>query len=614
MASNPAVVRVESLTYKYAGHRDAALSDVSFEVREGEFVCVAGPSGCGKSTLALAIAGFIPHAFPGEMQGKVFIHGQDTLTLSPGGLSGSVGLVQQDPEGQLCTLKVVDEVAFGPENMRLPPKEIGERVDWALEAVRASHLADRSVYTLSGGEKQRVAIASVLAMRPSVFILDEPTANLDPEGTAQVLSVIHGLRKSRKMAVIVIEHRLRRVLPLANRLVFMDSGRILDAGAPAEVLSRHWSLAAPLRRTVPRAMAQRSKGAGAGSGTLGDALSGRQSGALSEALSGALSHAPSDSSDVLAEEPSGALSPDSEAPPAGVRPALAGGTASRPPLLAASGLTVAYEGKPVLQDVNLTFCQGEVVAIMGDNGSGKTSLLAAVIGLVKPSAGSIRLDGQDITGTRVASRAKSFGLSFQNPNHQLSESTVIDEVIVTRRNLVGSGVDSTSGSSPSGDSDFALAYGALERFGLADYMDENPFSLSLGEKKRVTIASAELHMPRVLLLDEPLVGQDPAKQVAVMEGLVEFAHRGGLVLMVCHEPPVARDWCDRLLFFEGGRLIVDGALPGAFDALAKVGKTHYLPDDFEPGSCDNEGNLFGNGAPGCEEAREATRREGGSHE
>jgi len=526
------VVRVENLTYRYAGHRDAVLSGVSLEVKKGEFVCIAGPSGCGKSTLALAIAGFIPHAFPGDMQGRILIHGRDTMELSPGALSGTVGLVQQDPEGQLCTLGVIDEVAFGPENMSLPPDEIGRRVKWALEAVGASQLAHRSVYTLSGGEKQRVAIASVLAMEPSVFILDEPTAFLDPQGTAEVLSVIHDLRNSRDMAVIVIEHRLQKILPFADRLVFMDAGKIIDDGPPAEVLNRNRSISSPSRRSAKLPFETRQ--------SAPHRLPERRQSAQKE-----------------------------QAPTSGQVPSAS------EPLLVVSGLTVAYNDKPVLNDVDLDLYPGEIVAVMGDNGSGKTSLLSAIMGLVEPSAGKILLGGQDITEARVASRVRSFGYSFQNPNHQLSESTVKDEVAATARNL-------------GHDSEPADITPLLEHFGLDGYANANPFSLSLGEKKRVTLASAQASLPRVLLLDEPLVGQDLFRQTDVMESLSRFAEMGGLAVMVCHEPRVVRDWCDRVLFFDDGKLILNEPVPDAFDDLARLGKSHYIPDDYESefSSCD----------------------------
>ena len=175
------VVKISGLTFTYGTATTPALRDIDLTIDRGEFITITGPSGCGKSTLALCLTGFIPHAFVGEQRGTVVVQGLDTKKATPTQLAGIVGLVQQDPEGQLCTLKVVDEVAFGPENLCLAPGEIAARVKWALGAVGAGHLSDRDIYSLSGGEKQRVAIAAVLAMNPALIILDEPTANLDPK-------------------------------------------------------------------------------------------------------------------------------------------------------------------------------------------------------------------------------------------------------------------------------------------------------------------------------------------------------------------------------------------------------------------------------------------------
>ncbi|MDD4754308.1 MAG: ABC transporter ATP-binding protein, partial [Desulfitobacteriaceae bacterium] len=215
------VVDIKDLSFTYNGSHYPALDRINLKVHRGEFLTISGASGCGKSTLALCLAGFIPHAFAGKMEGSVRIEGKDTKDYPAGGLSGIVGLVQQDPEAQLCTLTVRDEVAFGPENLCFPPEEIRERVSFALDAVGARDLLERQVHTLSGGEKQRVAIASVLAMTPSLLILDEPTANLDPSCTGEVLRTLEKLRKEHNISIIVIEHRLEKLLPITDLLLFM---------------------------------------------------------------------------------------------------------------------------------------------------------------------------------------------------------------------------------------------------------------------------------------------------------------------------------------------------------------------------------------------------------
>jgi energy-coupling factor transport system ATP-binding protein len=233
------VLSVSGLSFSFYNSDRRALDGISLDIREGEFVAITGPSGCGKSTLAMAIGGYIPHVIEGKLEGTVTIEGRRTGETSLAGLSTLVGIVQQDPESQLCTLSVDDEVAFGPENLSLPPDEVRSRVERSLALVNASNLRGRDIYELSGGEKQRVAIASILAMQPRVLILDEPTSNLDPTATAEVLSAIALLRKSTDLTIIVIEHKLDRLMPLADRLLVMDKGRVIMDGKPDDVLRQY---------------------------------------------------------------------------------------------------------------------------------------------------------------------------------------------------------------------------------------------------------------------------------------------------------------------------------------------------------------------------------------
>ncbi len=230
------VVSLKGLSFSFYNASCRALDGIDLEIPEGQFVAITGPSGCGKSTLAMAIGGYIPHVIEGKLEGTVVAGGLQTDRASLADLSTIVGIVQQDPESQLCTLEVDDEVAFGPENLALPLDEVRKRVERSLGLVNALHLRGRDIYELSGGEKQRVAIASILAMQPRVLILDEPTSNLDPTSTAEVLAAIARLRQESGLTIIVIEHKLDRIMPLADRLLIMDGGRIVMDGRPDEVL------------------------------------------------------------------------------------------------------------------------------------------------------------------------------------------------------------------------------------------------------------------------------------------------------------------------------------------------------------------------------------------
>jgi energy-coupling factor transport system ATP-binding protein len=502
------IVDIQKLSFTYSGSVSPALDAINLQVLPGEFITVTGASGCGKSTLVLCMAGFIPYAFHGKMEGLVRVQEKDTRDYPAGGLSGIVGLVQQDPEAQLCTLRVRDEVAFGPENLCLPPELIRERVQFALAAVGASDLRDRLVHTLSGGEKQRVAIASVLAMNPLLLILDEPTANLDPSCTLEIVRVLERLRKEQAVSVIVVEHRLEKLVSISDRLVVLERGRIIEDGPPGEDRKIYVS---------PRTC-----------------------------LSAGSWQRPDNSSGGL----------------------MAGGLNS--PVLSVENLVAGYEGGDVLTGAGFDLYPGETVAVMGDNGSGKTTLILSLLGIVRPRQGSVSYKGVDITAVKVTRRARDMGLTFQNPNHQLFEDTVLKEAALPSLFL---------SSKTAGETDRIIDL-LLEKFGLRQYREKNPFTLSLGEKKRLTLVSVLAYAPDVLILDEPLVGQDSQRLHLLMDTLEEHRQRGGLTLMVCHEPAVVAAFCHRILFLDQGRLIIDAPVHEAFQQLARLGKEEYLPAGY----------------------------------
>lgn len=510
------VVDVRELTFTYDGSTSPALEGINLKVYPGELLAITGPSGCGKSTLALCLAGFIPHAYGGKMEGVVRIQGRDTRDYPAGGLSGIVGLVQQDPDAQLCTLTVGDEVAFGPENLRIPPEEIRERVHFALQAVGALDLMDRKVHTLSGGEKQRVAIASVLAMTPVLLILDEPTANLDPSCTREVLRTMEKLREEQGISIIVIEHRLERLVPISDRLLFMEKGRIVGESTDRKLP----------RRYLPAA-------------------------------------GWTDSGTGLRQGETAGLEKKGE----------------KLPLLSVENLQAGYEGREVLKGISFCAYPGETLAIMGDNGSGKTTLLLALLGVLKPGEGRIFLNGKDITGMRVARRARDLGLVFQNPNHQIFENTVFKEAVLPSLFL----------SKEAPREIEQKVERLLEEFGLRRFRDNNPFALSLGEKKRLTLVSVLAYSPGVLILDEPLVGQDGDRLKLLISALEEHRAQGGVTLMVCHEPAVVMACCQRVLFLSEGKLIVNAPVKEALLRLAELGREEYLPSGYRLTSAGERG-------------------------
>lgn len=528
------VVRLEGVGFTYAGSEEPAIKKINLIVYPGEFVTITGPSGCGKSTLSFCLAGFIPHSFDGTMEGRAIIEGKDTRSTVPGELAGIAGLVQQDPEAQLCTLQVKDEVAFGPENLGLPAPEIGRRLEWSLAVAGIAGLKERFLHTLSGGEKQRVAIAGVLAMRPQLLILDEPTAHLDPRGCREVLAVLEKLRREQNSAIIIFEHRLRRLLPLADRLIIMEHGRIIADDRPEKAAqSGHLYTGSNYRKERATAVLTGSAGPKAA-----------QSNQMEELLRQGKPEQPA-RLEVQADR-------EREVPP---------------PLLSVEKLTVNYGQKAVLKGLSFTLYPGDTVALMGDNGCGKSTLLLTLLGIVQPGGGRICFAGGDLAGTGVTRRAREMGLTFQNPNHQLFEQSVLKEARLPSLFLAAGRQESLSRVDK-----------LLLRFALERYREKLPFSLSLGEKKRLTLVSVLAYRPRILLLDEPLVGQDQDRLDLLREALFEHSRRGGITIMACHEPGVVAECCSRVLFLEEGELLIDAPPAEAFRELARRGYEDYLPD------------------------------------
>ncbi len=488
------MISIDRLTFRYPGSPRYALRDVHLEIAPGEFVVVTGSSGCGKSTLALAIGGYLFSRYDGEISGAVTVDGIDVRRSPTYDVAEAVGLVQQNPETQFCTLTVQDEVAFGLENRCLPWEEMKHRIAWALEIVGADHLADRALATLSGGEKQKIAIAAMMAAKPSVLIFDEPTSNLDPTATAEIFDVIARIRSKAQVTVIVIEHKVDYLCSFEPRLVTMEEGRISERQpevAPSQRISEPPIYPPKGRTNVP---------------------------------------------------------------------------INQSPALQVDALCVGYNGVPVLHGVSLAVRAGEFVVVMGDNGSGKTTFLQSLLGLLKPDRGQVEVLGHDTRHTLVSQLAQQVGFVFQNPDHQLFADSVWQEAIFASRNfdlldkVVCERVETL-----------------LDRCGLRERKTDHPYCLSYGEKRRLNLVSVLAHNPQLILLDEVLIGQDAANAAFLMTLLCEQVEQGGTVVMVNHDPEIAHRYASRLIFFNSGHVVVDAPTAEAFQQLASLGRRAYLP-------------------------------------
>lgn len=506
------MIAINHLTYTYPGQAQPALRDVSLHIAAGEFVLLTGPSGAGKSTLLRCLNGLTPHFTGGQIRGQVTVAGLDVIQAGPNRLSREVGFVFQNPEAQAVLDQVEAEIAFGLEQAGMPPPQMRQRVAEVMEWLELTPLRRRSLNTLSGGERQRLAMAAALAVRPGILALDEPTSQLDPESAAQVLHALVRLNQTLGLTIVLVEHRLERVLPYVNRVVVVEAGQITANGSVAETAA-HLPYLPPLLalgqqlgwQPLPLTVAEaRARLRAAGSSRL-DATPALRSG--SSAL------------------------PETEAP-----------------VLAVHDLHYAYAGIPVLRGVDLTLPAGKVTALLGQNGAGKTTLLKCIVGLLSPRQGHVALDGRDLAGQSVAARCRQIAYLPQNPDDLLFADTVHEELLITLRNHQMKPSDAPVPPTE-----------LLARLGLAAAADAYPRDLSVGQRQRVAFGAVAVMQPRLLLLDEPTRGLDMSAKRQLLDLCRTWLAAGAALLLVTHDVEFTAEVADQVLILEEGRIAAAGS-------------------------------------------------------
>ncbi|MEI3849019.1 MULTISPECIES: ABC transporter ATP-binding protein [unclassified Microbacterium] len=571
------LLRVRELGVTHDGETAPAPASVSFDVSPGEVVLLLGPSGSGKSTLTLALNGLIPHTVPADVTGSVEVGGLDTRHTAVAELSTRVGMVFQDPDAQLVTGTVLDEVAFGPENLRMPVPDVLARAEAALRRVGLWERRSENPDRLSGGGRQRLAIACALAMGSPLLVLDEPTANLDPAGIEEVYAALAELVPAGDRAILLVEHNLDAAVGFVDRVVVLDhDGRLFADGTVDEVLRGR---AEELQRMgvwlpVSTIAALRLRRAGFALEPL--PLTPDE---LRAALDAEPAPAPAASASPPAPAPAGSGSPPAPAPAAsGIRtiaqipdatPAAVRKTADSPnsgpaagkppgPLIRVRGLTLRRGRTEVLHDIDLDVPRGAFVAVVGANGAGKTSLIQAMAGVVAPPKGTVHVDGVDVGRADARTLSRRIGFVFQNPEHQFIAHTVFDEIAhgLRLQRLPEEEVRTRTTA-------------LLDRFGLASKAASHPFLLSGGQKRRLSVGTALVAGAPVLVLDEPTFGQDRARAEELLSLLSELNAEGTTILVVSHDMQLVTDYADRTVVMTGGRVLAEGLTAEVFadDAL-----------------------------------------------
>lgn len=528
------IIDIKGLEYAYRGHEDLpVLRDINFQAEAGSFIVITGRTGSGKSTLCLALNGLVPHSLGGLFKGSVHVGGFNTIETDMPTLGRTVGIVQQNPESQIIGLTVGEDTEFGLENLALPAAEIGAKASAALAEVGLQDFVDRSPLSLSGGQKQRLAISSAIALQPKILVLDNPTAELDPIGRADVLSTIARLNREHGITIVIVTQELFEVLPYADRFIVLEEGQIALDGAPRELLQAPEQLR-NLGLKLPDIV------------ELADALALRGTWSAPMPISIEEAEAEIRSRTTLPKQASAARVPQVTAQKA---------------LVSFEGVHFAYDpDKEILQGIDLTIGAGEFVAIMGANGAGKTTLGKHLNGLLQPTAGRVIVDGKNTLDNSVAAMAESVGYVFQNPDHQIVCRHLAEELALGPQNL----------GWPQDKIDAAVA--RVMAFFDFDDREADPFFMGLAGRNLVALASALMMEPRILVLDEPATGADHGMVKRLMNRVAELHKDGLTVVMVTHDATIVADYAERLIVVNDGQIAFDGSPTDVFqsgDVLAE---------------------------------------------
>lgn len=538
----PESIKLREVSFAFPG-KPRLLENINLTINKGEFVGIVGATSSGKSTLLQIMCGIIPHFTKGELTGTVELRGQDTQKLSLSKISSFIGVVSQDPENQLFNLIVKDEVAWALENRGVDPAQMDGRINAMLGFMHIPHLKERITYDLSGGEKQRLVLASTYVAEPEILFLDNPASMLDPVGSEMFIENVSDII-ARGQTVVMIEDKIDELVEHADRIVVLDKGAILVDCLSSE-LWRHIDslLAANIR--PPRLMDLRYR--------------------LQRELKIVTSDGDGRESAVSLKSALASFLPQAEPVPSSTAAPLGSSD-----FVHVDNLGFVYPPPrrvEALSDIRFDLGKGSFVAIVGQNGSGKTTLSRCMSGYLKPTSGQTLIEGQDVSKLSLKLRAQVVGYVFQNPDHQIFLDEVFKDVAFGPHNL-GWKVDRIN----------SRAEDVLKKLALWEKRELHPYRLSKGDRQRLAIASVVVMEPKVLIVDEPTTGLDPIQARSVMDLLSHFRENTGMtIIVVTHAMDLVAEYCDRILVMLGGKLILDGPTREVFARTELLRQTRVQP-------------------------------------
>ncbi|UCZ52220.1 ATP-binding cassette domain-containing protein [Bacillus shivajii] len=533
------LISVEDFSFDYDSQKNPTIKNMNLRIERNETVLLMGPSGSGKSTLALCLNGLYPDAVEGWKKGSIYYKGENIESFEKGVLNKRIGVVFQDPESQFCMVTVENELAFTMENIQVPREEMKPRIEKIVRQVGIESLLKRPIHELSGGQKQKVALASVLLLEPELIILDEPTANLDPYSRKGFIDLIGQLKVNHHLAVLIIEHQLDDWLSFTDRVICLShQGEKIAEGEPGSIFYKNADLLLKEGVHLPKVVETYLK--------HGQPFAFDENYCPLSERELALFFAEKNKGFNLYVSPSKPTIKESS------------------PILSLKDVSYSRKKKQqVLRDIDIDFHEGEFIGIVGENGAGKSTLLQILAGILTPTTGSRSLLGKDFKKWSEHELRKNLGFVFQNPEHQFITDTVYDELAF--------------GMKLNRDKEHDIREKVthlLSRFRLEGKMWSNPFALSGGQKRRLSVATMLDETPKILLFDEPTFGQDAKTTEELMIMINSLREQGTTIVFVTHDMELVDRYCERVIVLHKGEVSFQGAQNKLWENDDLIAKAH----------------------------------------